>query len=145
MDAASAILAAADDPEIGAVVADSPFARLDEIATYRFSQAGRAGQTLGACTRWWAERIAGFSARDVAPAAVVARLAPRPLLIIHGDADLSTPLSQGRELYAAAREPKQLWIIPGAAHVACHTTAPAEYERRVTAFFRGALLGPGPS
>jgi fermentation-respiration switch protein FrsA (DUF1100 family) len=140
MGAASAIMAAADEPAIGAVVADSPFARLDEIAVYRFGQMGSAGSTLGVCTQWWAERMAGFSARSVAPAAVVERLSPRPLLIIHGDADLATPLSQARELYAAAGEPKQLWIVPGAHHVACHDTARDEYERRVTAFFRAALL-----
>jgi hypothetical protein len=58
----------------------------------------------------------------------------------HGAADTHTPPAQSKELYAAAHEPKQLWIVPGAEHVGCYDTARQEYERRVTQFFRDALL-----
>jgi len=53
---------------------------------------------------------------EVAPVAHIGRLAPRPLLLLHGDADEVVPVSHARDLYAAAREPKQLTIIPGGAH-----------------------------
>ena len=36
---------------------------------------------------------------------------------------------------SSAREPKQIWEVPNGQHVAGLTTAPAEYERRVVAFF----------
>jgi fermentation-respiration switch protein FrsA (DUF1100 family) len=36
-------------------------------------------------------------------------------------------------------EPKELWVVPGAAHVDFHRFAPAKYERRVLAFFARAL------
>jgi fermentation-respiration switch protein FrsA (DUF1100 family) len=39
-----------------------------------------------------------------------------PLLILHGDRDEVVPLEQARRLYAAANEPKQLYIIRGAHH-----------------------------
>ncbi len=39
-----------------------------------------------------------------------------PVLIMHGDADVQIPVSQGRDLFAAARDPKQLVIVPGAGH-----------------------------
>ena len=39
-----------------------------------------------------------------------------PLLIIHGEADRTIPVSHGRKLLAAAREPKQGIFIPGAGH-----------------------------
>ena len=84
--------------------------------------------------------MAGFSVRSVAPADDAARLSPRPLLLIHGALDTHTPPSQSEELYAAAHEPKQLWIVPGAGHAGCYDTATREYERRVTHFFRQALL-----
>ncbi len=141
MGGAAAILAAAEEPAIGAVVADSAFARLDQMVGERFRRLGRAAEPLAGCTRWWAERLCGFAAGDVSPAAVVAKIAPRPLLIIHGEADTYTPASQARALYAAAAEPKQLWIVPQATHVNCHQVAKEEYERRVTTFFRRALLG----
>jgi len=39
-----------------------------------------------------------------------------PVLVMHGDADILIPVAQGRELYAAAREPRQLRIVAGAGH-----------------------------
>jgi len=42
--------------------------------------------------------------------------------------------------YAAARQPKAIWKVPGAEHTAGIDAQPAEYEQRVTAFFAGALL-----
>lgn len=136
---AAAIMAGAEDPDIGAVVADSAFARLDQMVLQRFSPLGRAGAPLARCTQWCGERMAGFSVGTVAPAAVVARLSPRPLLLIHGGADSHTPPAQSEALFAAAREPKQLWIVPGAEHIRCYDTDREEYERRVTHFFRAAL------
>jgi len=44
-----------------------------------------------------------------------------------------------QRLYAAAREPKELWLIPDAAHVDYLRTSGAEYQRRVLAFFDRAL------
>ena len=41
--------------------------------------------------------------------------------------------------YAAAGQPKEIWEVPGAQHVGGITTRPAAYERRVIAFFDGAL------
>jgi uncharacterized protein len=140
MGGSSAIMAAAEDAEIGAVVADSAFARLDDMVLQRFSRLGLAGTPLAGCTRWWAERFTGFPASAVAPVKAAALIAPRPLLLIHGEADAYTPISQSRALLAAAREPKELWAVPDAPHVGCHATAPEEYERRVAAFFKDALL-----
>lgn len=39
-----------------------------------------------------------------------------PVLVTHGDPDLVIPASQGRALYAAANEPKQLLIFSGSGH-----------------------------
>ncbi len=43
-------------------------------------------------------------------------LVQAPVLIIHGDGDRQIPVEQGRDLYAAAHDPKQLRIVAGAAH-----------------------------
>lgn len=40
-----------------------------------------------------------------------------PLLIIHGDLDGLVPLSEGRELFARASEPKEMVVVPGGSHV----------------------------
>lgn len=49
------------------------------------------------------------------PAVSVSRLAC-PLLLVHGGADEVVPLPVSRRLFAAAREPKRLVVIPGAFH-----------------------------
>ena len=40
-----------------------------------------------------------------------------PWLLVHGDKDDVVPLEEGREMYAAAYEPKELVILEGANHV----------------------------
>jgi pimeloyl-ACP methyl ester carboxylesterase len=50
------------------------------------------------------------------PHAVAARISPAPLLIVHGDADSYFPVEHAELLFAAAAEPKELWIEPGFGH-----------------------------
>ena len=52
----------------------------------------------------------------LAPHEAVERIAPTPLLIVHGDADAFFPLEHAHQLFEAAREPKELWIEPGYGH-----------------------------
>jgi hypothetical protein len=42
--------------------------------------------------------------------------------------------------YAAAAGPKSIWKVPGSGHIGGIDAQPNEYERRVIAFFDGALL-----
>lgn len=58
-----------------------------------------------------------------------------PLLVISGDADRHTTLAQTRALFAAAAEPKTLWVVTGAAHVDLEAYARDEYRHRILAFF----------
>lgn len=51
------------------------------------------------------------------PSAAVAGVSPIPLLIIHGDRDPIVPSHHGQRLYDLAREPKQLWVVPGGGHI----------------------------
>ena len=51
------------------------------------------------------------------PGAAVAQISPIPLLIIHGDHDLIVPVTHGERLFDLAREPKQIWIVPGGGHI----------------------------
>jgi uncharacterized protein len=44
-------------------------------------------------------------------------------------------------MFAAAPEPKEFWLVPGAAHVDLHAAAGPEYELRVLAFLRRSGVG----
>ena len=46
----------------------------------------------------------------------VGRLAPRPVLLVHGEADALLPAEGSRDLFARAREPKRLILYPGCDH-----------------------------
>lgn len=157
MGAACCLMAAARSEAIRAVVADSAFARLDWMVGERFRLLPPLIRwPLARSTRWWAERFASFSAAEVCPLAAVPRIAPRTILFIHGGADELIPLAHARLLYAASltcppgsparartspgrMEACALWIVPGVFHARCHACQPAEYERRVIAFFRRSL------
>lgn len=54
---------------------------------------------------------------DYRPLDAAPLIAPIPLLLLHGDRDEVIPVQHAQRLFEAAREPKQLWIIEGAAHI----------------------------
>jgi hypothetical protein len=51
------------------------------------------------------------------PSEAVANISPIPLLVMHGDRDPIVPVHHGQRLFELAREPKQLWIVPGGGHI----------------------------
>jgi uncharacterized protein len=61
-----------------------------------------------------------------------------PVLIVHGDPDLTIPTDEGRALYAAANEPKKLIIVPGAGHSVFSSAGP-DYLDQLERFIRGAI------
>jgi uncharacterized protein len=62
-----------------------------------------------------------------------------PLLVISGTADRHTTLSQTKALFAAANEPKELWLAPGAAHVDLLQFDREGYSTHVLGFLRHHL------
>jgi fermentation-respiration switch protein FrsA (DUF1100 family) len=70
---------------------------------------------------------------------VVDQIAPRPLLLIHGTADQRITEDQVRRLYAAAGEPKSLWLVEGATHGGIRSPILDEMVQDVIAFFDNAL------
>lgn len=144
MGAAAAILAAAAYPEIAAVVADNPFATVQGAVFGGLRNMGYPRPVAGFLSLLIAQATAcrlGFWPRQGDPLAVVGNLAPRPLFLIHGAADTSIPPSHSERLYAAAGEPKELWLVGGAEHCQSYAVAGAAYEERVLHFFARSLAG----
>ena len=65
---------------------------------------------------------------------------PAAVLLIHGGRDVGIPPEQGRRLYEAARDPRQLWVVPEAEHAGCFYKGREEYVRRVGRFFSDVFL-----
>ena len=112
--AVSAILSAARNPLIGAVVAVAPFNCVTEV--WHTSRPSLVPAPVLNWALWVAEKTRGFDREQVCPVRVVEQIAPRPLLVIHGTEDRRITEEQVRELYAAAEEPKSLWLVDGASH-----------------------------
>lgn len=143
MGAAVALQSAAAEPRIEAVVAEDPFANLREVA---YDYAGLdvsplLGKTLFRPAVMVAmhsiRRDGGFDPDDVSPERAVAARA-FPVLLICGTADHQIPCRHAKRIYEAARGPKDLWVVQGAGHASALGSAPAEYQRRVIAFFEKA-------
>ena len=59
---------------------------------------------------WWQE----FA--DLAPEDVIGKIAPRPVLLVHGDSDDVVPYPHAERLFLAADQPKELIRIPLGGH-----------------------------
>lgn len=139
MGGALAILLAASEPGIRAVVADSPFATMRDVIDYAYRRRRLPSRPLleltDVLTRW----RYGYPFHAVRPLDVVAQIAPHPLLLIHGTADAVIPVKHSYWLYEAAREPKDLWIFEGAAHCGGYFVDRPAYVTRVAQHFEAAL------
>jgi alpha-beta hydrolase superfamily lysophospholipase len=144
-----ALQSAGIDPRIEAVVAEAPFASLRE-ASYDYAGLRKyplLGKTLFAPGAWVmlyrGGKLAGFPAAGVSPEQAVAAR-NFPVLLVCDESDTTLPCRHAKRIYAAARGPKSLWMVPGAFHTAALGFAPEEFRRRVLDFFRQPASGPAP-
>lgn len=87
---------------------------VERVALLGWSFGGAVAITAGVAS----EFVVGVAtvACQTFGAEVVADLAPKSLLLMHGTDDQTTPDHNSRELYARAREPKELALYPGDDH-----------------------------
>jgi dipeptidyl aminopeptidase/acylaminoacyl peptidase len=135
MGGSTAILSAANTGAFAAVVVDSAFTSLRDQArdaitgfyhlpAFPLLQLSILGYELYFQTR----------VDNISPVSVISKISA-PILIIAGEGDKLIPAENGRKLYATARDPKELWIIPGAEHGATLAAAGSAYEKRIAGFF----------
>jgi fermentation-respiration switch protein FrsA (DUF1100 family) len=140
MGAASLIFAAAEDERIEALHIDAAYARTRDIAGVIAGQFPPVYRHVGKYLGLAAASVeTGTNLFTLAPVDVIGQLAPRPILIVHGEDDRLIPIEQGRMLYAAAGEPKEFVAIPGCGHCGTIGTDTPEYQRRMLAFLNAAL------
>jgi fermentation-respiration switch protein FrsA (DUF1100 family) len=67
-----------------------------------------------------------------------------PVLIIHGDRDEIIAYEFGRQLFAAAKEPKSFWTVPRATHNDLHVAGRTEFPYRLATFYKSlTAAAPG--
>lgn len=118
--AAVSVYAAAHDPRISLLVACACPADFSSLAgkemalpsTQHFREIGviRDKDFPKSLEEW----LGGFE--TISPIRWIDKISPRPLLLVHGDADEVVPLEHAYRLYQKAKEPKEIIITPGAKH-----------------------------
>ena len=67
-----------------------------------------------------------------------------PVLIVHGQRDDIIPSHHARQLFAAARQPKALWLVPDAGHI--QVFIQEEYQQRLADYLESVVRhAPDPS
>ena len=149
--AGAGLLAAAADPWVRCCVTDGVFATYTVLVPYMrhwFKIYNNRYVIQGMLPSWYYGQIGRVGLRQIERERnchfpylekVIARLAPRPLLMIHGGADTYIKPEMARALFDAACAPKEFWLVEGAKHNQALQVAAVEYERRVRAFFDAHL------
>ena len=119
--AATALLAAAAIPEIGAVVADSAFADIRNVMFAELEEKtdvpAAALRLFGPGITFIAQLVFDLNLSEIPPLTAVPAIAPRPILFIHGEDDTRVPVEQTRALFHAdLSTTNDLWVLPGMGH-----------------------------
>ncbi len=139
MGAAAALLAAGENPYIRAVIADSSYSQLYRSITTQAS-------AILHIPRWTSVPLAkiaaqamanhhGYDAEQAHPVDAISRVLPRPVFIIHGEADTLTEIINARILHEQSQGQALLWTAPGVEHALVYKAMPEQYRQQITAFF----------
>ena len=136
MGAAVAIMATARSKEIEALIADSAFATHTGVIDFHFR---RVFHLPSITVAWMADNLlwwrAGYHFNQVEPLRDIAKIAPRPVLIIHGGKYSLVDPRDAPLLYGAAQEPKEIWLLPNADHCGAYFEDRAAYVKKIVNFF----------
>jgi fermentation-respiration switch protein FrsA (DUF1100 family) len=150
--ASAGLLAASRDPYVRCCVTDGAFGTYTTLVPYMrqwFRIYNNQYALQGLLPSWYYGLVGLVGLRQIArerhcrfphlePA--LARLSPRPLLMIHGEADTYIKPEMARALFDHARGPKEFWLVEGAKHnQALQGPFGTEYRERVLRFFEQHL------
>lgn len=141
MGAGVALMVAAQDPRIAVLVVDGAFPRLAGLLAGYLRIKSIPG-LLARVLAWWTLIVGALRTRYQIYRANPLDLAGRikvPVLFIHGDLDPFVSIHEIETLAARVPGKTELWRVPDAEHREAYSKHPAEYNRRVTAWFEQHL------
>src|SRR5688572_21401319 len=150
LGAATAVLAAAEDPGVAAVICDSSYRSLSDTVAHHLTLARSWRWWMRAVPSWpvraevlyWIGRRGGFDPRAVDIRSAAAHLAGRPCLFVCNSGDRRMPAEIAFELKAAAGERARVLVVPGKSHGGAYRDATAAYERAVAQVLDEVGTGP---
>lgn len=140
MGSGTTLLAAAQIPAIRAVIVESAFTTLeDNISDGVQALTGLPPFPFAPLVVFFGQLEAGVDIRAVRPIDVIGQISPRAVLFIHGEKDTVIPIRNAHSLYAAAKEPKQLYILPNASHGGFLEAEPTAFPQTILTFLKTYL------
>jgi alpha-beta hydrolase superfamily lysophospholipase len=142
----TALLVTAGEPDVWGVITDGAFPTIGTMMAYilRWAELYLRNPVTRRLVPRWLYRVLARAGRrrsarrrgcrfpDVEKA--VARLAPRPWLMIHGQRDTYISPEVVEELFERGNGPKELWLVPDAKHNRCREREPEAYAGRLLDF-----------
>ena len=120
---------AAQRPEAKALILEGAFLPTDEL----YHHMG----TLG----WPAAFVVSKTMPKMNPQMDVQCLAGRPLLMVHGSDDATTPITGAARLFEAASQPKWMWVMDNVGHFPDPTLRKGKgYQQVLASFLRHVFL-----
>jgi pimeloyl-ACP methyl ester carboxylesterase len=146
MGASAALLAAAETPEIAAVVSDSSFLSFRDTVDHHVNALFRLPAfPLSNELRFYIQNRGGFDGSQLDALEAVKRIGDRPVMFIAAAHDKRMPPTIAQELYQACSSSKRdLLIIEGpgdSVHGHAYQANPKLYIDRVASFLQNALNG----
>lgn len=137
------IEAAAGNPDLKAVVSEGAGLR-----SARESFARRGVNAVQVALQWPHDAVLTAATTvlsgDWPPPSLVdssAGVSPRAVFFIYGENGQEIEKAVGPVYFEAAKEPKEIWEVPGAGHTGGAAAQPDEYEQRIVGFFDEHLFG----
>jgi alpha-beta hydrolase superfamily lysophospholipase len=149
LGAASATLAAAEDPSVAGLVCDSSYRSLRDTVAHHMTLARRwrwwmrivPSWPVGAEVVYWIGRRGKFDPDAVDVKAAAAKLHGRPALFVCNSGDRRMPAEIAFDLKAAAGDHASVLVVPGNSHGGAYRDGTAAYERAVARVLEEATAG----
>lgn len=136
----ASVLLAPQPSGFDAVVLEAVFPRISHAVEDRIRiRLGALAPVLAPLLLMQMEPRLHISPSQLEPIRSIGKLGA-PVLVVAGSRDEHTTLAESREMFAAAAEPKSLWIVEGARHQDFLRFDSAEYEAHVVGFLKQQLL-----
>lgn len=135
MGGATAIRATARMPQVKLLIVEAAFASFPQVVGDGVQRVIRVTAfPFSDLIVWMTSQQINVDVSQSRPIEDIASISPRPLLIIHGTADVVVPVRHGYRLYEAADDPKQLLIIEGRHHADWANSPVGDYAATLLAF-----------
>lgn len=136
---------AAENEDIRAVIAHSPFSSLDDTVetSVRFflDLPEWTVSVVVPLVVFWGEQIGGFDSAEIDAKGWIDDISPRPVFLLDAGQDIVVSADSTELLYKAAQEPKFFWQCPECDHAALDVQRPEEFEACMLSFYDRYLLG----